>query len=59
VLSAVFSLNWLYRLLWSLYRLLQQAIQALTDILEGDGGVLWVFVLLALFVSVVRSRMSP
>ena len=57
--SQVFSLGWLYTLLWSVYRLLEQAIHVLTDILEGTGGVMWVFVLLALFASLLVSRLSP
>jgi hypothetical protein len=58
-LSTLFSLGWLYNLLWAFYRRLEQAVQMLTTILEGDGGVLWVFVLLALFISLVQSRVAP
>ncbi len=58
-ISAIFSLGWMYNLLWFLYRGMEQAIQVLTDILEGAGGVLWVFVLLALFASLLLSRFSP
>ncbi len=59
LISQIFSLGWVYSLLWAVYRRLELAIQILTDILEGAGGVLWVFVLLALFASLLISRLSP
>jgi hypothetical protein len=58
ILTSLFSLNWLYRLLWAVYRRVQQAIQVLTEILEGDGGVLWTLVLLALLISLLQSRLA-
>lgn len=58
-LSAVFSLGWLYNLLWRIYRRLEQLVQLLNNILEGDGGLLWVFVLLALFISLLQVRVTP
>lgn len=54
-LTVVFSLRWLYELLWWLYRQVERAIAFLTGMLEGDGGILWVLVLLALFVSILRA----
>jgi hypothetical protein len=48
-LAAFFRLNWIYRILIFCYNLIQQLIQALTVILEGDGGLLWALLLLALF----------
>ncbi len=57
-LSNVLSLGWLYRVLWWIYRRLAQMIQILTDILEGEGGVLWAMVLLALLISLLQSRLA-
>ncbi len=57
-LARLFSLRWLYGLIWWLYRRLLQVIQVLTEILEGDGGVLWALVLLALLISLLRSRLA-
>jgi len=48
----VLRLDWLYRLLWGFYRLIGRLVNNLTSILEGDGGVLWALVLLALLLSV-------
>ena len=50
-------LNTLLRLDW-LYRLVQSMVRALTRILEGEGGVLWVLVLLALLVSLLQSGLA-
>lgn len=58
-LAAFFNLSWLYRALWWIYRRLLQMIEVVTRILEGDGGVLWALVLLALFVSLIQSGLSP
>jgi hypothetical protein len=55
VLNSLLRLDWLYRLGVWLYGLAQRFIQALTVILEGEGGVLWVLVLLALLVSLLQS----
>jgi hypothetical protein len=53
-LSAVFRLDWLYRFLSLFYRAIQSLLQILTTILEGEGGILWVFVLLALLLALVE-----
>ncbi len=47
--SRVFSLHWLYQMIWWLYRWLSRAIAAFSALLEGEGGVLWgilIFILL-------------
>ncbi len=59
ILAVVFRLNWLYQLLAWAYRLLQSIIQLLTAIFEGDGGVLWVLLMLALLVSIITTGGSP
>lgn len=53
-LGRFFRLEWLYAMLGWVYRLVQQIIQGLTVILEGDGGILWVMVLLALFLITIQ-----
>jgi hypothetical protein len=54
-LNGLLRLDWLYRILTGLYQLSQRVINTLTLILEGEGGVLWVLVLLALLVSLFQS----
>ncbi len=53
-LDTVLRLDWLYHLASWIYLQTQRLIQALTSLLEGEGGVLWVLVLLALLVSLVQ-----
>lgn len=52
-LSDIFSLNWLYRFLGWIYRIIQNMIQLLTAMFEGDGGILWSMVMLALLISLI------
>jgi energy-converting hydrogenase Eha subunit C len=52
-LGAIFRLDWLYRLGVLFYGAVRRLIAFLTTILEGDGGVLWALVLLALLFSLL------
>jgi hypothetical protein len=52
-LNSIFRLNWLYRFLAWIYRVLQSFIQLVTAVLEGDGGILWSLVILALLISLI------
>lgn len=52
-LDKVFSLRWIDRLLeWS-GKALEQLVAGITLLLEGDGGVLWALVFLAMLVSIL------
>ncbi len=44
----LFNLVWLYRFFWMIFRALTKLTSLLSAILEGDGGILWAFVLFAL-----------
>lgn len=52
-LRTFLSLNWLYRMLWAMYRYLGRLATFLTSVLEGEGGVLWAILLLVLLFSVL------
>lgn len=54
VLAAVFRLNWLYRFIGGVYAALQYVVQLITAMLEGDGGILWSLVMLAMLISLIR-----
>jgi hypothetical protein len=58
-LAAFFRLDWAYQLLGLLFQLLQRIVQMVNTILEGEGGVLWVLLLLALLVSLIQSGVKP
>jgi hypothetical protein len=44
----LFSLEWLYRFLWRVFRTLLKTFSLVSRILEGDGGLLWALVLFGL-----------
>ncbi len=55
-LAIVFSFNWLYRFAWWLYSQVARLIHFVTILMEGDGGVLWVLVLLTLLIALINTR---
>lgn len=53
VLGAFFRLNWMYRFIAWVYTVIQTIVQLLTAMFEGDGGILWSLVMLALLISLI------
>ena len=49
-LSKFLSLEWLFRFFGSLFHSLSRFVALISTILEGDGGILWAFVLFALII---------
>jgi formate hydrogenlyase subunit 3/multisubunit Na+/H+ antiporter MnhD subunit len=47
-LSALFRLDWLYRLVWSAMHFLETLVFNLAAVLEGEGAVLWVLAAIVL-----------
>jgi hypothetical protein len=45
-----------YHNLWSLYRILERFTQAVSGVLEGDGGLMWTLLFLVIFVSLMTQR---
>jgi len=56
--TAVSRLNGVYQGLWGLYRFLARLSQSIITTLEGEGGIMWTLLFLALFVSLL-SQGSP
>ncbi|MDH5605666.1 MAG: hypothetical protein OEY93_02150 [Anaerolineae bacterium] len=52
-LDKIFSLNWLYTWLERSSAPASRGLQALAGLLEGEGGVLWAFLLISLLVSLI------
>ena len=50
-LSVIFRLEWFYNLVGLLYRSLGRLLGGVTAVLEGDGGVLWILLLLSLVIT--------
>lgn len=44
------------RFFWAIYRLAARLLETGTNLLEGDGGLLWTLLILVLFISIFRSR---
>jgi hypothetical protein len=52
-INSILSLDWFYRIVWRLYRMLSRYILSTNKILEGPAGLLWAFLLLGLMISVL------
>jgi hypothetical protein len=49
-------LDSLYRALWNLYRQLGRVSTGISNVLEGESGIMWTLVFLALFISFFTQR---
>ena len=49
------SLRWVYRFLWTILGFIQRIVNALTNLLEGQGGIIWVIVFLIMFITLITS----
>jgi hypothetical protein len=49
--NSVFSMNWLYTGLWFIYHRLRLLTSFITDVLEGEGGILWALLFLVLLLA--------
>ena len=52
-LQSIFSLSWLYRILWSAYFVARRGFALTSHVLEGPGGILWALLLLTLLLSLL------
>ena len=50
------SLDWVNGLFKGLFGLLQKVVMFLSEILEGQGGVMWAFLLLVVLISLAISK---
>jgi hypothetical protein len=48
MLDSILSLNWLYSSFWFSYHLLRRLTRFITEILEGEAGILWALLVLVL-----------
>lgn len=53
MISPVLRLSWLYRLLWLVFAGFQRLLRMITRVLEGQAGVLWALLLVALLLTVL------
>jgi hypothetical protein len=59
MIGSVLRLNWFYQFLAWGYRVLQSVVQLLTGMFEGDGGILWSLVMLALLITMITTGGTP
>jgi hypothetical protein len=52
----VFSLGWLYRMLWWVYQSTSRLVAYLANLMEGEGGVFWAALIMILLVTVILQR---
>jgi hypothetical protein len=58
-LGMIFRFGWLTRIINGLFSLIQQFIGFITSVLEGEGGILWAILLLALLISYFQFGFKP
>jgi hypothetical protein len=56
IADSIFSLNWLYSGFWFIYNRLRLLIGFITEILEGEGGILWALLLLVLLLALLAAN---
>jgi len=49
-------LDWSYELVWSLYRQLRRVSDGISNVLEGESGIMWTLLFLVLFISFFTQR---
>jgi hypothetical protein len=54
-ITNLLSLRWLYRLIWFLLGFIQRIVNILANILEGQGGIVWVIVFLIMLITLITS----
>ena len=54
--TQIFRLDWLYSILNRLYSFFRKIADIITATLEGEGGLLWSFLLLVLILSILSTR---
>ena len=57
-INSVFSLSWVYAIINSAYRTFSRVIDFITNVLEGEGGLLWVLLWIVLFLAILVISMG-
>lgn len=52
-LEPIFRLEWVYRIIWQINRLLGFFLKSFSTILESEGGILWTILLLVLLITIL------
>ncbi len=57
-INSAFSLSWVYAIINSAYRTFSRGIDFITNVLEGEGGLLWVLLWIVLFLAILVISMG-
>ena len=57
-INSAFSLSWVYAIINSAYRTFSRVIDFITNVLEGEGGLLWVLLWIVLFLAILVISMG-
>ena len=49
------SLRWLYKILWTILGFIQRIVNIFANLLEGQGGIVWVIVFLIMIITLISS----
>jgi hypothetical protein len=52
--NSLISLEWLYRYLWKFFRAITRIFTLISNVLEGEGGIIWALVLFALIFVLIQ-----
>lgn len=52
-LETVFRLEWIYKVIWNIYKFIGNILNNFSMILEGEGGILWTVLILVLLLSIL------
>ncbi len=53
-LADLINLDWIYRIMWNLYRGFGRLLYFFTQLIEGDGGILWAVLILIMLVVTIN-----
>lgn len=51
----VFRLDWVYEVIFGFYRMLERLVRLVVQVVDGDGGVLWLLLILAILLSLAMT----
>jgi hypothetical protein len=54
--STIFSFGWFYQIMWWIYRLTSRLVGYMSNLMEGEGGIMWAVLIMILLVTLILQR---
>ncbi len=51
-IEKVFRLEWVYRVVWNIFRIVAKILNSFSTVLEGEGGILWTILIMVLLLTI-------